>query len=85
MAITVPISELRDYNKVTSLITPENPEVELTLHGRTKYVLTESKAYAREKARQELHDMLQESIDAVENGCKLYTLEESMAELGINV
>jgi PHD/YefM family antitoxin component YafN of YafNO toxin-antitoxin module len=82
MSIAVPISDLRDYNKVVQYVSPTQP-VFLTLRGRDKYVIMDSSAYRLQQAKEELRAKIMESVHSYENGGKVYTPAESMAKLGI--
>jgi len=66
MAITLPVSDLKDYNKVLENIT-ENSPVYLTVNGQRKYVIRdikEDEELEKAKAMLTLLMELQKGIDS---------------------
>lgn len=82
MAIIKPVSDLRNYNEVLSLVTPNQP-VYLTKNGRGKYIIQDLDEYnrQREERRREAEERLITELEEAEKCEKEYTLEEFDKEL----
>ncbi|MDR2064048.1 MAG: type II toxin-antitoxin system Phd/YefM family antitoxin [Candidatus Nomurabacteria bacterium] len=82
MPTIIPISDLRDYNKVVKMIGPDDP-VYLTKNGRDKYVIVDAVEYNRWKAREQIFALLKESEDSIARGEKTWTVAEAKKAYGI--
>ena len=74
MPTIVPVSDLRDYNKVLEKVTPTNP-VFLTKNGRGKFMLVDLES-ERAKQEQWLMEELERAERRIANGEKGLTMGE---------
>jgi len=80
--IVKPISDLKDYNKVMSAVTPGNPVI-ISKNGRDAYVIMLSDDYSKKLAIDEINALLQESFDSIKNRGKTFTTSKLRAKYAL--
>ena len=78
---TVPVSDLRDYNKVLNQVSYGH-EVALTKNGNAKYAIIEIEELERMRAERRLFNELHKSEIEIEQG-KLTNIDEARKEFGL--
>ena len=79
--IIVPVSDLRDYNKVLSQVSYGN-EVTLTKNGKARYAIIDIEELARIRAENWLMSELRKSEISISDG-HTYSEEDIRVELGV--
>jgi len=77
----IPVSELRDYNKVLSQVSYGN-EVALTKNGKAQYAIIDMEELERLRAERWLMEELRKSEMDIAEG-RTATLEDFRKELGL--
>lgn len=80
MSIILPVSDLRNYNKVLKNCRVGEP-VFLTKNGRGRFVVLDIEDYERERSEKKLLAKLQEAEEAVIDGTGWMNLEELKAAM----